>query len=94
MEPSTARSKGNAVKHIRITDARMPPFCWQEKDVFRLVQGSFKKSEIATALAVYATLTYYASNRQSDSFQIRRQTLCDFVGRSGNIVDRYLNSFV
>jgi len=78
------------VKNVRVTDARMPPFCWQDKAVLRLIQVSFKKSEIATALAVYTALTMFASNKQSDKFNLKRQTLCEFVGRSTNVVDDYL----
>lgn len=80
---------------VRITDARMPPFCWQEKDILRLIHRceKFKKAEIATAIAVYTVLTYYASNNGSDSFQMKRQTLCNFLGRSPNVVDGYLKRF-
>ena len=78
------------MKNVRVTDARMPPFCWQDKAILRLIHESFKKSEIATALAIYATLTMFASNKQSDEFHLKRQTLCEFVGRSTNVVDDYL----
>lgn len=75
---------------VRVTDSRMPPFCWQDKAVLRLIRASFKKSEVATAIAIYTVLTMYASNKQSDEFHLKRQTLCDFVGRSANVVDTYL----
>ena len=78
------------MSNLRVADGRMPPFCWQDKVALRLIHEKFKKSEIATALAVYTALTMYASNFQAETFQIRRKTLCDFVGRSGNVVDGYL----
>jgi hypothetical protein len=81
------------MKNVRVRDQRMPPFCWQDKAVLRLIHSAFKKSEIATALAVYTTLTMYASNNGSDEFQIRRQKLADFIGRSVDCLDRYLAQF-
>lgn len=80
------------MKHARVTDARMPPFCWQDKSAIRLIRRSFKASEVATALAIYLTLTELASNNESDEFKVRRATIGDRVGRSSlRSVDKYLD---
>lgn len=85
-------AKGNGM--FRVQDRRMPAFCWQEKSALRLIRKTFKPSERATALAVYATLTELASNNQADEFKVKRQTVGEMVGRSSvRSVDHYLDCF-
>lgn len=78
---------------FRVSDGRMPAFCWQEKAALRLIREKFKPSERATALAIYSTLTELASNNQTDEFKVKRQTVGAMVGRSSvRSVDHYLDS--
>jgi hypothetical protein len=78
---------------LRVEDGRRQPWCWQEKPILKYIRKSFEKGEIATATAIYVALTEIASNRQSDSFNTKRATIAEMVGRSANSVDRYLGRF-
>lgn len=76
---------------VHVRDIREAPFCWQEKTALRLIRNSFKPSEAPVAGYVYVALTELASDHQRQDFQIKRMTLAKRVGRSGNVLDSYLN---
>ena len=57
------------------------PFCWQSKQVLRLIRDCFDESNnVASALAVYASLSEKASDKQSETFDCR---IRDIAARAG-----------
>jgi hypothetical protein len=79
--------------NVRVSDGRRQPWCWQEKPILKFIRKSFKAKEIATAIAIYTTLTEIASNKQKDDFNVTRADIGKMVGRSADSIDRYLNRF-
>jgi len=57
------------------------PFCWQTKQVLRFIRDCFDTSNsVASALAVYLSLTERASDEQSEQFDCM---IRDIAGRAG-----------
>ena len=62
-------------------NVRNAPFCWQSKHVLRYIRDCFDDSNnVASALAVYLSLTEKASDEQSETFTCR---IRDIAARAG-----------
>jgi hypothetical protein len=60
---------------------RNGPFCWQSKDVLRLIRDSFDETNsVTSALAIYGSLSEKASDEQSETFDCR---IRDIAARAG-----------
>ncbi|NQV50212.1 MAG: hypothetical protein HQ507_06925 [Candidatus Marinimicrobia bacterium] len=71
------------------------PFSWQEKDVLRQIQLMYDGSskELTSAMALYLILTFVASNKATDSFDVTRAALSGYSGLSFPTIDTRLKDF-
>jgi hypothetical protein len=72
------------------------PFCWQAKKALRYIRREFPTGEVTTALALYTVLTEHASDHgrgTGEGVFAQRQDLARMLGRSTDVLDRYLARF-
>lgn len=70
------------------------PFCWQSKEVLRFIRDCFDATNnIASALAVYVSLTEKASDEQSETFNSRIRDIAARAGVSYKTVTSVLHRF-
>ncbi|MBC8377462.1 MAG: hypothetical protein H8E26_15600 [FCB group bacterium] len=71
------------------------PYSWQDKDVLRLIHLRYDGSdkELTTAIALYLVLTFVASNKGSDNFEVTRGALRGYSGLAFPTIDKRLKEF-
>jgi hypothetical protein len=70
------------------------PFCWQSKEVLRFIRDCFDATNnIASALAVYVSLTEKASDEQSETFNSRIRDIAARAGVSYKTATSVLHRF-
>lgn len=70
------------------------PFAWQSKIALRIIREAFDKlTFLDQAIAVYVTLTEFASDAQSETFTRRRREVAERSGVSLRRVQMILNIF-
>jgi hypothetical protein len=82
----------NNEQHPRqIKDA---PFCWQHKDVLRMITETFSESDQAvSARSLYVALSELASDNESQTFTATKALIAHKAALSISTVQRLLNGF-
>jgi hypothetical protein len=84
---------------IQIRDTRRAPFCWQEKEIIRILRLFFSENEskgitLNTAFAVYLVLTEIASDKGNiSSLEVTQNEIAAKAGISKRQVVKYLELF-
>lgn len=68
-----------------------PPFCWQDKRALRLIREQLDRPKVMSSIAVYTALTEYASNKESESFQVSIGHIATLAGCGERTVKARLN---
>jgi hypothetical protein len=79
---------------LKARNIKESPFCWQSKRVLRFIRDSFDESNnVASALAVYVSLTENASDHQSETFDSRIRDIAARAGVSYRTANDVLHRF-
>ncbi|NIP29004.1 MAG: hypothetical protein GTO02_00025, partial [Candidatus Dadabacteria bacterium] len=61
---------------------RKQPFCWQEKNILRLIRKQYKKSELAKLRNLYLTITEMDSDFNGQDIRFYTKTINTYSGLS------------
>jgi len=80
----------NHARDIKKTQA----WCWQDKQVMRLIRENYKSKRLTTSVAIYQSLTELASNTGSDSFNAYLSQIARLAGKSTSTIKKYTKELV
>ena len=61
---------------------RKQPFCWQEKEVFRMLRKQYKKNELVKMRCLYDTITEIDSDFNGQEIKYYTKTIHSYSGLS------------
>ena len=76
-----------------IRDIRSSPFAWQHRRALDIIAIAFDGQQRVTALGLYLTITWMASEQRTDSFQAFVRQIADRAGIGLSTARRYLSQF-
>jgi len=69
------------------------PFCWQEKHILRLLQQTFKGTELSRYLLLYQTLTHLHSDFNGEPIKYFTKTISTYSGLSPRFIPIGIKKF-
>ena len=76
-----------------LRDIRSSPFAWQHRRALDIIAVAFDGQQRATALGLYLTITWMASEQRSDKFTAFVRNIADRSGLGFSTTKRYLSRF-
>ena len=76
-----------------LRDLRESPFAWQHRRALDIIAVAFDGQQRATALRLYLTITWMASEQRSDEFTAFVRTIAERSGLGYSTTKRYLSRF-
>ncbi|HRZ34010.1 MAG TPA: hypothetical protein P5548_03890 [Candidatus Moranbacteria bacterium] len=81
-------------ENIKVRVFRDNPFCWQSKDILRLIQKKYKGQKLTSRTAVYTVLTQVASDSSADEYETWGVKVMEMAGVGYTTLRNIFNEFV
>ncbi len=77
-----------------LRDIKGTPFCWQEKEIMRVIRENYMGEKRTTAIAIYQCVTEIASNNGNNAFTAYNSQVAELSGKSRSTIKIYVKQFI
>lgn len=80
-------------ENIKVRVFRENPFCWQSKEILRLIQKNYNGQKLTSRVAVYTVLTQVASDNSAEEYETWGVKIMEMAGVGYTTLRTIFNEF-